>query len=105
MKKVLLLVAASMISGCAGQMVATGATMKFNMDVVDNRYARGTLTILMSPVYAVTNAADYLVLNPIEFWTGTNIITKKPSIYDQEGKDYIKINDKVGEPLKEAPIK
>ena len=104
MKKGLFLLAALSLSGCAGQMVATNATMKFNMDVVDNRYARGGLTFLMSPVYALSTGADYIILNPIEFWTGTNIISKKPSIYDMEGADYIQINDKVGEPLKTAPI-
>lgn len=44
-----------LLSGCAGQMAVTKATMEFNMDAVDNRYARGSLTILMAPVYAVTH--------------------------------------------------
>ncbi|UIP30539.1 DUF3332 family protein [Photobacterium sp. TLY01] len=95
----------SLLTGCAGQMAATNATMKFNMDAVDNRYARGGLTILMSPVYAITTVADYGVLNPIEFWTGENIVTQKPSIYDVKGEDYIKINDQLDDDLKTAPIK
>ncbi|EMQ2878979.1 DUF3332 family protein [Vibrio navarrensis] len=96
---------AALLSGCAGQMAATNATMKFNMDVVDNRYARGGLTLLMAPVYGVTTFADYMVLNPIEFWSGKNVITQKPSIYDVEGEDYIQINDQLDESLKTAPVK
>ncbi|MDO6707259.1 MULTISPECIES: DUF3332 family protein [unclassified Photobacterium] len=96
---------ASLLTGCAGQMAATQATMKLNMDAVDNRYARGGLTILMSPVYAVTTVADYMVLNPIEFWTGENVVTQKPSIYDAKGEDYIKINDQLDQEYKTAPIK
>ncbi|NAX49417.1 DUF3332 family protein [Photobacterium halotolerans] len=95
----------SLLTGCAGQMAATNATMKFNMDVVDNRYARGGLTIAMAPVYAVTTVADYMVLNPIEFWTGENVVTQKQSIYDVKGEDYIKINDQLDDNLKTAPIK
>lgn len=94
-----------LLSGCAGQMAVTKATMEFNMDAVDNRYARGSLTILMAPVYAVTTVADYGLFNPIEFWTGENILTDKKSIYDMEGKNYIEINDDLDESLKTAPIK
>ncbi|UTM59663.1 DUF3332 domain-containing protein [Photobacterium sp. CCB-ST2H9] len=95
----------TLLTGCAGQMAATQTTMELNMDAVDNRYARGGLTILMSPVYAVATVADYVVLNPIEFWTGQNVVTQQPSIYDAKGKDYIKINDQLDPEFKTAPIK
>ncbi|MEI8593405.1 DUF3332 family protein [Photobacterium sp. Hal280] len=45
------------------------------------------------------------MLNPIEFWTGENIVTQKQSIYDVKGEDYIKINDQLDDDLKTAPIK
>ncbi|NRD75777.1 DUF3332 family protein [Shewanella sp. VB17] len=98
------IILAVLLSGCAGQMATTSSAMKFNMDVVDNRYARGGVTILMAPVYAITTIADYGVFNPIEFWTGTNVLTKKSSIYDAKGKNYIEINDDLHDSLKKAPI-
>ncbi|WEM45360.1 DUF3332 family protein (plasmid) [Photobacterium sp. DA100] len=105
MKAALSLFALLTLSGCAGQMAVTNKTMEFNMDAVDNRYARGGLNIAMAPVYAATTTVDYLVFNSIEFWTGENPITEKPSIFDVEGKNYIEINDQLDESLTKAPIK
>ncbi|MCW8330174.1 DUF3332 domain-containing protein [Photobacterium sp. SDRW27] len=93
------------LSGCAGQMAVTGKAVKFNMDAVDNRYARAGLNVVMAPVYAVTSGVDYAILNPIEFWTGTNILTDQPSIFDAKGENYIEINDQLDDSLTTAPIK
>lgn len=106
-KKKLIVTALSalVLSGCAGQMAVTGKAVKFNMDVVDNRYARAGVNVLMAPVYAVTSGVDYMVFNPIEFWTGKNILTQQSSIFDAQGENYIEINDQLDEALTTAPIK
>ncbi|MDD1830225.1 DUF3332 family protein, partial [Photobacterium sp. ZSDE20] len=52
-----------LLSGCVGSNVATNKLMEYNVKAVDNRYARGGLNMAMSPLYAVTVGADYLVLN------------------------------------------
>lgn len=68
----------TMLTGCIGQMATTSMVMyEVNLKGVDNRYARAGLYTLMSPVYAITAAADLFVINSIEFWTGTNPLTKK----------------------------
>ena len=51
------------LAGCVGSNAVTGKLMKFNVEVVDNRYARAGVNFLLAPVYALTFAADYIVFN------------------------------------------
>ncbi|TFH90289.1 DUF3332 family protein [Vibrio ouci] len=92
------------LSGCVGSNAVTGLLMKFNLQAVDNRYARGGLNMLLSPVYGLTIAADYLVFNSLEFWTGKNPISGQPHIFDSQTETLIDINDELDESLKDAPI-
>ncbi|QYJ77521.1 DUF3332 domain-containing protein [Shewanella acanthi] len=97
--------ATSILSGCVGSNAVTGYVMQFNLQAVDNRYARGGLNILMAPVYGISIAADYIVFNSLEFWTGHNPLNGKPHIFDTHTDTYIDINDKVHDSLKTAPVK
>ncbi|NOH97704.1 DUF3332 domain-containing protein [Vibrio sp. 99-70-13A1] len=103
-KIVALSVVAVALSGCVGSNAVTGYLMKFNLKAVDNRYARGGLNILLAPVYGLTVAADYLVINSLEFWTGKNPITGTPHIFDSKMDTYIDINDQLDKSLTEAPV-
>ncbi|PSW21877.1 DUF3332 domain-containing protein [Photobacterium sanctipauli] len=106
LKKVTLVtVAATLLSGCVGSNVATNKLMEYNIEAVDNRYARGGLNIAMSPLYGVTVAADYLVLNSLEFWTGSNPINGNAHIFDTETETWIEMNNSIDESLHSAPIK
>ncbi len=67
--------------------------MKFNVEVVDNRYARAGVNFLLAPVYALTTAADYIVFNSIEFWAGKNPLTGAPHIFDSKVDTMIDVND------------
>lgn len=96
--------AVATLAGCAGHNEATKATMKLNMQATDNRYARAGVTILMSPVYAIATGVDYFVLNSVEFWTGTNPINGKPSIYDMKTETWIDINDDLPPELRDAAL-
>ncbi|MDX2320777.1 MAG: DUF3332 family protein [Moritella sp.] len=93
------------ITGCVGSNAVTAKVMQFNIEVVDNRYARGGLNILMAPVYGISVAVDYLVFNSLGFWTGTNPLNGKPHIFDTKADATFKINDDLDPSLKEAPIK
>jgi hypothetical protein len=93
------------LAGCAGQNVATVKTMELNMKPVDNRYASAGLTILMSPIYVLATGVDFFVLNGVEFWTGTNPITGKPSIYDTSTETWLDINDDLPEEIRDAALK
>ncbi|TMX31966.1 DUF3332 family protein [Vibrio sp. Hep-1b-8] len=96
-------VVASM-TGCVGSMAVTGKLMQFNVEVVDNRYARAGVNFLLAPVYAITTAADYIVFNSLEFWTGKNPINGSPHIFDTKTETMLDINDDLDDSLKEAPI-
>lgn len=95
----------SSLTGCMGQMATTGIVSKFNLEVVDNRYGREGMFLLLSPVYAIAGSADLFIINAIEFWTGTNPITgKSPAVVDTPTKNYIKVNDKLDSSLKDVPL-
>ena len=92
------------LSGCVGSNAVTGKLMEVNVKAVDNRYARGGLNFLLSPVYALTIAADMIVINSIEFWSGKNPITGAPHIFDTKTDTMLNINDDMHDSLKDAPI-
>ncbi|MFA0673742.1 DUF3332 domain-containing protein [Vibrio sp. 10N.222.51.A6] len=92
------------LAGCVGSNAVTGKLMKFNVEVVDNRYARGGLNILLAPAYGLTVAADYLVFNSLEFWTGSNPLTGAPHIFDTKIDTYLDINHQLDKSLTEAPV-
>jgi hypothetical protein len=92
------------LSGCVGSNAVTGKLMEFNVKAVDNRYARGGLNMLLAPVYGLTVAADYVIFNSLEFWTGENPINGKPHIFDTKMDTYIEINDQLDPSLKDAPV-
>ena len=93
------------LSGCVGSNAVTAALMGFNLKAVDNRYGRGGLNILLSPVYAITIAADYIVFNSIGFWTGKNPLNGKPHIFDTKVETYLEVNDDLDPSLTDAPVK
>ena len=66
----------------------TSALNKWNLKVVKNRWAREGVFILLTPVAGLTGMIDLLVLNSVEFWTGTNPYTKKsPAVVDMAAAD------------------
>ncbi|USD43935.1 DUF3332 family protein [Vibrio sp. SCSIO 43135] len=104
LKVVGLTVLASALTGCIGSNAVTGKVMKFNVEVVDNRYARAGVNFLLAPVYGITTAADYVVFNSLEFWTGKNPISGAPHIFDSKVDTQFKVNDELDPSLKDAPI-
>ncbi|MGL6261083.1 DUF3332 domain-containing protein [Vibrio sp. WXL210] len=92
------------LSGCVGSNAITGMVMELNVKAVDNRYARGGLNMLLAPVYGVALAADYIVVNSLEFWTGKNPINGSPHIFDTKTDTYIEVNDQIDPSLHSAPL-
>lgn len=95
---------AGSLSGCIGSNAVTGYVVKFNLVAVDNRYARGGLYMLLTPVYGLTAMTDIIVFNSIEFWTGKNVINGKSHIFDTKVKTIITINGELDPSLHNAPI-
>ena len=109
MKKILAMVllvgVIGSVTGCVGSNAVTGKLMGFNLKVVDNRYARGGINMLLAPVYGVTVLADAIVFNSIEFWAGKNPLNGKPHIFDSDVKTIYEINDDLAPSLNKAPLK
>lgn len=108
-KKVAMLTAVvsltSALSACVGSNAVTDKVMQFNLEVVDNRYARGGVNILLLPVYALTLAVDVVVFNSLEFWTGKNPLNGSPHIFDSEVETQYQINEGLDPALRKAPLK
>lgn len=93
------------LTGCMGQMATTGLVSKFNLEVVDNRYAREGMFLLLSPAYGIAGTVDLFVINAIEFWTGTNPLSgKSPAVVDTPTKNYIKVNGSLDSSLTDVPL-
>lgn len=93
------------LSACVGSNAVTDKVMQFNLEVVDNRYARGGVNILLTPVYALTLAVDIVVFNSLEFWTGENPLNGSPHIFDSKVNTQLQLNDDLDPSLHDAPLK
>ncbi|HHQ4610250.1 DUF3332 domain-containing protein [Aeromonas veronii] len=101
----LVMVASMGLGGCMGQMGLSGMVTKGNLSVVDNRYARAGVFMLLSPVYGLAATADLFVFNTIEFWSGKNPITgKSPAVVDMKANPVIKVNQHLDPALKTVPL-
>ncbi|TKB55454.1 DUF3332 domain-containing protein [Ferrimonas aestuarii] len=99
------LLACTQLSGCMGQMALSGLVTKGNLSLVDNRYGRAGLFVLMAPVYGVAASADLFVINTIEFWTGQNPISgRAPAVVDMPANTILKVNHKLNQDLTSAPV-
>src|SRR4051812_37347309 len=61
-------------SACFGGFHVTRKVYDFNKKVSPNKFVQEVVFLAFNivPVYYVAGAADVLVVNTIEFWTGTN---------------------------------
>ena len=75
---VVLLAAGMFMSGCYGPFLLTRKVWKFNGEVSDNKWVVELvhLVCLALPVYSIATAADGLIFNSIQFWTGSNPMEK-----------------------------
>jgi hypothetical protein len=77
-----LAMAASFSTACIGKFGLVGKVREWNLKQTQDRWGRWGIFILMYiiPVYPFSGAIDLLILNSVEFWTGTNPITNEPAI-------------------------
>lgn len=76
--------ATTALTGCMGRNAMTKSVQDFNMETVENRWGREGLFILLLPVSYVTNILDLLIVNSIEFWSGSNPINGKRALVDSK---------------------
>ena len=77
LKLMVLVVLATSLQGCYGKFALTRKLYTANGQVGD-KFLRSGLTwvLLILPVYGIAGLADFVVLNTIEFWSGTNPVAE-----------------------------
>ena len=84
----LLLAATLLTSSCVGSFSLFGRVAKWNTHATNSKFLNEIIFILISPAYAVCAVADALVLNTIEFWSGSNPLAQKVgTVQEVTGKD------------------
>lgn len=83
---VIALTSSMMCSSCIGSFTLTNKVLAWNKQV-DSKFVNAAIfaAFCIIPVYEVAVLADALVINSIEFWSGTNPIEASTQIID--GKD------------------
>lgn len=87
LKTMTMVVASAMImSSCIGSFGLFNKLLDWNKGV-SSKYVNELLFIIISPAYAVCGTIDLLVLNSVEFWSGSNPIAKAGHVENVWGKD------------------
>lgn len=87
----ILLAGASMtFSSCIGSFAMTNKVLSWNKQV-GNKFVNELVffAFWILPVYEVTSIADLLVINSIEFWSGTNPMTASTKVIDTDSGRYL----------------
>lgn len=83
---VCLMAAAITFSSCIGSFGLFNKVLDWNKGL-SNKFVNEIVFILISPAYAVCGVVDLLVLNTVEFWSGSNPIAKVGSVQNVWGQD------------------
>jgi hypothetical protein len=85
-----------LFSGCYGSFRLLTSVHEWNGSVSDNQFVQELvfLGLVILPVYSLSSLIDVLILNTVEFWTGSNPLSMK------EGEEEIKIVKVDGEKYK-----
>ena len=74
---VALLLGATLMSSCVGSFALFNKLAKWNKRATKSKFINEIIFLVISPAYAFCSAADALVLNSIEFWTGKNPLANR----------------------------
>ena len=93
LKSLTLLMAGTMaVSSCIGSFGLFNKVLDWNKQATGNKFLNWLIFIVISPAYVLCGVADMLVINSIEFWSGTNPLAenigKTENIMGSDGKMY-----------------
>lgn len=89
MKKAMLaLLCAGMIvlSGCYGSYGAFHWFHKAVGSISSNKWVKSLVHFIATPIYGICFGVDWLFINTIEFWTGSNPLAADDSYYQKDEK-------------------
>ena len=95
---VILLVASSItFTSCIGSFALTNKVLSWNQQV-GNKFVNELVFVAfwVVPVYELSCIADVLVINTIEFWSGSNPVTASTQVVDGKDARYIVQRDNSG---------
>ena len=87
----LLLAGTITLSSCVGSFSLFNTYARWQTHMTDNKYVNGIVGFLLLPIAGtITLFADAIVLNTIEFWSGTNPLeaNKVTNVKGEDGKYY-----------------
>ena len=89
---ILLMAGTCAMSSCIGSFGLFNKVLDWNKQATGNKFLNWLIFILISPAYVLCGVADILVINSIEFWSGSNPLAenigKTESIMGSDGKLY-----------------
>ena len=70
---------AMMLTGCLGQNALFDTVQDWNATATNNKFVNQGISFVFwwLPVYGLTLLGDIVIFNSIEFWTGTNPLSKE----------------------------
>ena len=77
-------------SSCIGSNAAYSNVHHWNSRLFDNKYLNEAVFLglnFIPPVYPFALLGDYIIFNPIEFWSGNNVLPEPPGYADQNALD------------------
>jgi len=92
--KVIAIAMAGMLltSSCVGSFSLFNKLASWNREATGNKFLNEIIFIVISPAYVVVGAADALLFNSIEFWSGSNPIAsnvgKTKQVMGNDGRYY-----------------
>lgn len=99
MATVVALSASMMMQSCIGSFALFNKVKRWN-DQVDNKFVNELIFVAMwiLPVYELSFAADLLILNSIEFWSGSNpaLAQNKTQVIDGKDAKYLVASNENG---------
>lgn len=75
------------LSSCIGSFGLFNNVLSWNKRLSKNKFLNELVFFVLTPAYVVCGAVDFLVLNTVEFWSGSNPITKVGHVDNVWGKD------------------
>ena len=77
--------AAMLFSGCYGSYALFHKVHKFNGGIGD-KWINSLVHFVFTPVYGVSLFVDVLIINTIEFWTGSNPVASGDTYMDKDAE-------------------
>lgn len=105
MKKSAYLVAALLMACAAptftscmiGSYACFNKVNEFNTNLTDNKFVNGIVSYILAPIdLGIAGLVDTVVLNTLEFWTGSNPLASTQVVTGEDGLHYAIASDKKG---------